>query len=41
MEEKEVPMSALTATAQNISEEFPNLEEGEGEPKVMDEVGDL
>ena len=38
MEEREVPLSALTATAQNIAEEFPNLEEERESPGVMDEV---
>ena len=39
MGEKEMLLSALTATAQNISEEFPNLEErGEEDPGVTAEV---
>ena len=38
MEEREVPLSALIATAQNIAEEFPNLEEERESPGVMDEV---
>ena len=38
MGEKEVLLSALTATAQNISEEFPNLEERGEDPGVTAEV---
>ena len=38
MEEREVHMSALAATTQNIAEEFPNLEEEGEKPGVMDEV---